>query len=209
MTAPATLDRSDVQGNILQPLGHHVAAYVFLEIHDRPAAAAWLARTLPLITTAERRPPRQPKPDVARTLDVTAAGLRALGVPPTVIDSFPSAFLEGMAARAGLLGDTGPSDPSRWQAPQPDRAHLLLTVHTDTLDRHGEEVDRLRADTAASGIEVHHVQPAQPAHVRQGALRVRRRHGPTGPRRGRVAGPGPGLTAVALVATGMAARTGG
>lgn len=44
----------------------------------------------------------------------THAGLTALGINPETLASFPAAFREGMAARAGRLGDTGASAPSNW-----------------------------------------------------------------------------------------------
>ena len=44
-----------------------------------------------------------------------------------MLDSFPEAFREGMAARADRLGDRGPSAPSNWE-PGFDQAHVLVTV---------------------------------------------------------------------------------
>lgn len=41
-------------------------------------------------------------------------GLAALGLAQDVLDAFPEAFRDGMAARAARLGDTGPSAPENW-----------------------------------------------------------------------------------------------
>ncbi len=44
----------------------------------------------------------------------TFQGLSALAIDPKVLASFPDVFKEGMAARAGRLGDVGESAPSHW-----------------------------------------------------------------------------------------------
>lgn len=44
----------------------------------------------------------------------TFSGLQMLQLHPDTLLSFPAAFQEGMAARAGRLGDTGPSAPESW-----------------------------------------------------------------------------------------------
>lgn len=44
----------------------------------------------------------------------TYPGLSALQLDPATLASFPSVFKEGMAARAAMLGDTGPSAPENW-----------------------------------------------------------------------------------------------
>ena len=62
-----------------------------------------------------------PSPGAARDTSVTVAftyqGLRALGVPPTSLDSFAPEFRQGMAARAAHLGDVGESSPAAWESP--------------------------------------------------------------------------------------------
>ncbi|MFD0916086.1 cytochrome P450 [Pseudahrensia aquimaris] len=45
----------------------------------------------------------------------TAAGLEALKLDQNTLRSFPDVFLEGMAARADRLGDTGANAPNHWQ----------------------------------------------------------------------------------------------
>ncbi|MEO9969397.1 MAG: cytochrome P450 [Hyphomonadaceae bacterium] len=44
----------------------------------------------------------------------TSSGLAFVGVDETHINSFPDAFKDGMAARADLLNDVGPSAPEHW-----------------------------------------------------------------------------------------------
>jgi deferrochelatase/peroxidase EfeB len=45
----------------------------------------------------------------------TFAGLKALKIDKNTLSSFPDAFREGMAARAGQLRDTGASAPENWE----------------------------------------------------------------------------------------------
>ncbi len=51
---------------------------------------------------------------VASNYAFTYAGLEALKLDKTILKSFPEPFVEGMAARAEMLGDTGESAPEHW-----------------------------------------------------------------------------------------------
>lgn len=61
----------------------------------------------------------------------TFAGLAALNLDSTTLASFPDVFKQGMAARAGRLGDTGPSAPDNWTGP------LGVNDATDFASVHG------------------------------------------------------------------------
>jgi Dyp-type peroxidase family len=61
-----------------------------------------------------RHPPQGWDP-VPINLTFNYAGLKALQLDATTLASFPEAFKQGMAARAQLLGDTGPSAPEHWE----------------------------------------------------------------------------------------------
>ncbi len=58
------------------------------------------------------------KADMYRNIGFTAQGLRRLGLPEDELDKFPRAFLEGMASRAGLIGDLRTNHPDRWTLPE-------------------------------------------------------------------------------------------
>jgi deferrochelatase/peroxidase EfeB len=64
---------------------------------------------------------------------ITYAGLAALGVPESSLQSFPEAFRVGMAARAGELLDHGVNDPRHWD---PEFAggliHIGVSVFSDS-----------------------------------------------------------------------------
>lgn len=123
------LDLTELQGNILRGYRAARVRHVMLHVDDRRAARAWLAAVA--VTTAEDWGPR--KPSTCLNVAMTAAGLRALGVPDRTLATFPHEFVDGMPARAVKLGDVGPSDPRHWMAPFADPAavHVMMTVHAD------------------------------------------------------------------------------
>jgi Dyp-type peroxidase family len=62
-------------------------------------------------------------------LAFTWTGLQALGIDKETLASFPEVFRDGMAARAGRLGDTGDSAPERWDGWLGSRdVHGLLSL---------------------------------------------------------------------------------
>jgi Dyp-type peroxidase family len=72
------------------------------------------------------------KPKVTLNIGFTFMGLLALGVPTRTLRGMPDAFIDGMAARAALLGDD-PFLDSRdavWRDSHGDtRVHILLTLY--------------------------------------------------------------------------------
>ncbi|GAA4357695.1 hypothetical protein GCM10023165_51930 [Variovorax defluvii] len=68
---------------------------------------------------------------IRRHLAFSHAGLRALGIPAERLDALPQAFMDGMEARAGLLGDVRSNHPDYW--PRPERCNEKLEV--DPADR--------------------------------------------------------------------------
>ena len=155
------LDLDDIQGNILRGYGFPAAGYLFVRVDDPAAGRRWLGELVDPITTAAEWV--EGKPEHTLNVAVTATGLSALGVPESLLRTFPHPFREGMRARAELLGDAGPSDPSAWDPGLGDgTAHVLVTVdslHTEAL---GEHLDDLRRsiDRPGSGLAVVHEQRA-------------------------------------------------
>jgi Dyp-type peroxidase family len=141
VSAAGALDLSEIQGELLAPRPwNYSAAYLGLRIDDPAGGRAFLASRMiaaPSVTDLQADPSR---PSVL--FGFTWNGLKALGLPETVLSSFPAAFREGMASRAHLLGDTGPSAPDAWDAPfAREEVHLILSAFDG--DR-----DRLEADIA-------------------------------------------------------------
>ena len=105
------LDLDNIQGVVVRGYRMPVASYTFVQLADPASARRWVGEVSAQVTTAA---PWEAKPDSTVNLAFSAAGLRALGLPESVVGSFSTAFQEGMAARAALLGDRGVSDPTQW-----------------------------------------------------------------------------------------------
>ncbi len=112
-----TLDLSDIQGHVIRAYGRvsfPVARYFFLRITDGAAGRQFVGRLLPEITTGARW---TTKPKVALNFGLTFYGLYALGLPTQTLQNMPPEFVDGMRARAHILGDR---DPTRTVEDQPD-----------------------------------------------------------------------------------------
>jgi deferrochelatase/peroxidase EfeB len=147
----------DVQGFILRGYGMPRVRYLVLRIADPPAARAFLAGLVsgdaaasPQLTTAT---PWTEKPEATVNVALTHAGLRALGVPQTSLASFPTEFVEGAAARAARLDDTGESAPDHWvEGLRPeDDPHLLLIIFAQDEGACAKMTGGLRTRFAAQG----------------------------------------------------------
>lgn len=113
---------ADVQGGILAPYeGVQHGALVLLSLDGPEAASALLGGLIPgqsnrLTTAAD---PHELKGAVVSVnAAFTAAGLSVLGLDAATMNAFPGEFLEGMASRAGLIGDLHGNHPRRWQWPR-------------------------------------------------------------------------------------------
>ncbi len=87
---------------------------------------------------------------------ITLQGLKALGVPGAHIDMFPQEFLEGMEARAGLLGDVRSNHPNVWRRPTLHGAKVpteidLGSVHVVVQLRSTDQTETL--DQAIAWLE--------------------------------------------------------
>jgi deferrochelatase/peroxidase EfeB len=137
MTEPK-IDYSDVQGTILRGYRVDLARHFILSITDAVAAGALIGALvdgtggLPRITTAARW---TTKPECFVNISFTAAGLVALGVTQTQLDTFDPAFRRGAAnpTTAGIVGDVGTSDPTQWIGglANGDQVHVVLNLWVD------------------------------------------------------------------------------
>lgn len=154
MAAPV-LDLSDIQGDILRAYGnsYDCTSYLFVGIADAARGRAWLRGLVDRVTSAE--PWRDDKPDTALNVALTARGLAALGVSERMLGTFSHEFRDGMAARAELLGDIGPSEPSGWdEGLGTGAAHVLATVNAQTLEHLEDELRRFRARVEEAGLTI-------------------------------------------------------
>ncbi len=133
----APVDYNDVQGIVRFAYKNLTdACYYLLTIKERRAACEWL-RDAPIATAAESSPP----PAAALQVAFTPAGLRALGVPESVVAGFSVEFLSGIAGnedRSRRLGDVGANAPQHWSWGAPGREpHVVVALFAaaGTLDR--------------------------------------------------------------------------
>jgi Dyp-type peroxidase family len=159
-----TVALADVQGNILTAYGRQgfpKARYLLFHVGDASAGRAFVNTLRHRVTTALRWPSlrkgtdpgRNPvrRPPVAVNLAFTFRGLLALGVPTRTLRSMPDDFVDGMLARAAILGDDVlDNTPDHWDPVwQPDRpaTHILVTLNAQ-LGLDGGAVPELDVITA-------------------------------------------------------------
>lgn len=121
------LDLSDIQGNVLRGYNLPFARFVFLNFGQAEQARTLLSRLAPLITNATIWD--GDKPSKTLNLAISRSALTALELPIGVINTFPIEFLDGMARRRDVLGDTGPSDPSHWDPIWRGRVDVWLAIN--------------------------------------------------------------------------------
>ena len=115
-TTAQTLELDDIQGTVLrQRPAPYTGAYFLLHVSDPDQGRTLVRRLIPHVASADQwwDPPAHAWLSVA----FSHTGLQALGLPARVLDSFAPEFRQGMAARAAILGDTGPSAPQNWEPP--------------------------------------------------------------------------------------------
>jgi len=168
-SAKTALDLGDIQGFILRgyrmPMVRHFLLRVGVPAEARKQLGRLVSgdeRDAPQITTAEDwhvgfapgpgdNPAGAPrcKPDYCLNIGITFPGLVALEVkdrvPALSFKSF-GAFTEGAAARAKLIGDTGPSGPENWVGGFGKGSdHVLVTLHAISPDAMARYTGRLTA----------------------------------------------------------------
>ena len=155
MTVKVELQFDDIQGVVLRERpSPYVGRYTFLRIDDAVSGRRMLARLAKVVNSAAG----WWNSDLPPLLNVglTYNGLKALGAPQTSLESFPTAFREGMAARAQMLGDTGESAPEQWEAPYGrGDIHVMLAIFATSPEHLAAALDLARhAHSELPGIEV-------------------------------------------------------
>ncbi len=150
------LEFDDIQHILLTRAPALTGRYEFLSFRDPAGGRAWLAEILPKVHSAKTMRESVDQEKRWITVAFTSNGLRALGVDDNTLDTFPSEFREGMAARAEILGDTGTNDPAHWvdKTADPDLHAVAILFARD-----GAERDRCAAEHAtlvgkSAGVEL-------------------------------------------------------
>jgi len=147
-----------IQGSVYPGFNKDEQAFLWLRFPAADSVRAWLKETVPELTSAWEvvtfralRALREMRPELADlrskwvNVAFSRAGLELLA--PTPPGTFPEPFEQGMAARAGMLGDT----PATWRfgGTSDTEAHVLVIIGADTeadllqaLDVHRERLAR-------------------------------------------------------------------
>lgn len=129
------LELADIQGTVLRnrPMPYF-GSYLLFRIDDASGAKTLIRRLLPHVTSAAQWD--HPSEDAWINVVFTHRGLVRWGVPEEILAGFPIEFQQGMAARKTFLGDTGESDPSRWNMPHGENGFhvgLLIMAASEAL----------------------------------------------------------------------------
>ena len=126
------LNETDVQGFVIRGYNFPFARYLFLEVTDHQKVRRFIDNLLPYITTGEHWDDGKPQSTV--NIAFTHKGLALMQLPDASLLSFPVEFLQGMKARADILGDSGPNGPENWdEIWREERVH----AHVDARKRGG------------------------------------------------------------------------
>ncbi len=128
MSEASRLDLADIQSGVLRPRPVPFAAtYIILRIDDRAAGRELMRRLSNVVASAAH--PESPARDTWVSAALTFQGLRALGVPRLRSKHSRQRFVQGMAARATVLGDVGESGPENWEKPLGTAdVHVVITA---------------------------------------------------------------------------------
>lgn len=147
------LDRTAVQGLVVSAFAHlPCAAYRLFRIDDAARARTWLARVAAAVTTGERK-----QEGWSLNLALTREGLETLGTSRDALQTFPPAFIEGMASsrRSRILGDVGLNQPASWRWGGPGSpVHVLLLIYGKGEKELDREKERWQGPTDAGVTEI-------------------------------------------------------
>jgi Dyp-type peroxidase family len=158
----------DVQGLVLSGYASmHEARFLLLTVEDPSAARSWVGEVAERITHAGGPEQRR-----CVNLAFTAAGLRALGLTETELNTFPAPFTEGITAeqRRRALGDEGASHPENWEWGgtaagsdcRSDRIHALLLLYATDAATIDAVLDEEASALASSGWTILHTIRPEP-----------------------------------------------
>jgi deferrochelatase/peroxidase EfeB len=139
-----TLQLDDIQGVILRTRpSRYVGTYIWLRIDDQQSGRQLMGRLADLVDSAANW--WQPALPALLNVALTFTGLKASGVPPASLASFPPEFQHGLAARAAIVGDIGESAPTQWEKPfGTSDVHAVLAIMAGTSDALAVVLDRAR-----------------------------------------------------------------
>src|SRR4029077_1143657 len=140
------LELDDIQSGVLRPRpAPYAAAYVLFRVDEATAGRELMRRMHAVVASAAH--PASPAGDTWVSVALSFRGLKALGVPQASLDTFSQEFQQGMAARAGILGDTGENSPENWEKPLGSAdVHVVLTALAPDSERLEAALARARQE---------------------------------------------------------------
>ncbi|MBA5867428.1 MAG: cytochrome P450 [Nitrospira sp. CR1.3] len=143
------LNLQDIQGNILTRYNASCATYLLYRVDLIEPAREWLRALCARITTEGQVANGMPQSMV--NVAVTYQGLKALGLSPSFLSTFPSEFQKGMKQRATTLCDFGASAPQNWTGVLGTRqVHVLVVVHGANRNDCNRKVAEVRREEPQS-----------------------------------------------------------
>src|SRR3982750_715878 len=109
------LELEDVQHYLLTRPHATIAQYNFISFRTGEGGRKWINALADTVGTAKTVMAASESDMRWISIAFTFNGLRKLGVDEASLASFPDPFRQGMAARAGILGDTGINHPDHWE----------------------------------------------------------------------------------------------
>jgi Dyp-type peroxidase family len=148
------IETQDIQGLIIRAYSKlSEANYMLLRIEDAQAAKSWLGGIVARISNGEKD---EDTPFIIN-LALTFSGLQKLGLPASVLDTFPRELQEGMHSphRQAMLGDYGDSAPEKWDWGSGEKeVDILLVLIASSVENLQQLVERERAQWEAGGLAV-------------------------------------------------------
>lgn len=166
------LEFDDIQHILLTRTPAITGRYEFLTFDTPAGGRAWLTELLDRVQSATDATSTMDESDRWVTLAFTWTGLRALGVPEESLATFPDEFREGMAARAGILGDIGTSAPEHWVGGLAgDDVHAIAILFSRneeqnalSLEAHDKLLARTEGVRSVSYLDLNATPPFNYAH---------------------------------------------
>ena len=166
------LELDDIQHFLLMRPRALAARYGFLTFRDPAEARQYVGRVADYVGTGARVAGATEIDSRWVTIAFTWNGLRALGVDEASLATFPEEFRQGMAARAGILGDSGANHPDQWTGglASPELHAIVILFARDVAERdrcvreHQERVAPFTGVQALSTLDLEATPPYEYAH---------------------------------------------
>lgn len=150
------LNFSDIQGFVARGYNFPYAQFFLMEVVETNAGRNFVAQVTREVTNAETWGESKLKPDSTVSLGFTYTGLAKLGLFEETLQSFPIEFVQGMKARAAILGDIGTNAPENWEGVwKQENVHVWVGIYgmTDVeIQKRSAWIDRLCEVTGGARV---------------------------------------------------------